>query len=322
MQTIQGFLARYSITTHVIVASLASLVGAYYAVPQFHALVLAIYAAFPSWLETLVSTGLALYFYYRSGLSTQGKLAVVVDSAKVQPDATVHAAESAKVAPLVATPTLVESASSKLVPVLLAVLGFVGSYGRLIRFAGMAMVALVVLCAMTGCASPTWLLDIGNIVPVLLASVGSILTLIGNATGNLVETGVGAALSAWAAKVQAGFLNIQQLVEEYKETPGETKLQEIEQVAATVVGDIGTFDTIIGVPAALSATLQKWAQFVLSQIEALVSVLPGMSAPAGTALSIKIPMNVKEIKAAHALILSAPTGDAATDALQLHHAKI
>lgn len=119
MRSIQAFLGRYSITTHSIVALLGSLIGAYFAVPQFHALVLAAHAALPPWMQDTAGAAMALFLYYRSGLSATGQLAVAVDSAKEQPEATTTAVATAATAPKLATELHVENATAKLVSMVL-----------------------------------------------------------------------------------------------------------------------------------------------------------------------------------------------------------
>ena len=67
MNIIKNWLSLYNITTHSVAAVLAFLVGAYFSVPEFHALVLQIYTAIPTWAQELLTTGIALYAWYRKG---------------------------------------------------------------------------------------------------------------------------------------------------------------------------------------------------------------------------------------------------------------
>ncbi|MGB6855330.1 MAG: hypothetical protein WBE03_00470, partial [Terracidiphilus sp.] len=54
---------------HVMAAVFASLMLAYAAVPQFHALVLQIHALLPGWVQEVATTALALYAWYRTTAS-------------------------------------------------------------------------------------------------------------------------------------------------------------------------------------------------------------------------------------------------------------
>ena len=64
--TIQKWFESRGGFAHVMAAVFASLMLAYAAVPQFHALVLQIHALLPGWSQELLTTGLALYAWYRT----------------------------------------------------------------------------------------------------------------------------------------------------------------------------------------------------------------------------------------------------------------
>jgi hypothetical protein len=51
---------------HVVAAGFASLMLAYAAVPQFHALVLEVHQALPGWAQEGATTALALYAWYKT----------------------------------------------------------------------------------------------------------------------------------------------------------------------------------------------------------------------------------------------------------------
>lgn len=70
MNSIKTWLASYNITTHSVTVLAAFLFGAFYAVPQFHTLVIQIYNTLPGWVEEAVVTALALYAWYRKGQPT------------------------------------------------------------------------------------------------------------------------------------------------------------------------------------------------------------------------------------------------------------
>jgi hypothetical protein len=67
MESVWKWLGRFSITTHSVTAAAATVVGAYAAVPQFHALVLSWYKALPAGIEETVGAAVAVYMWYHSG---------------------------------------------------------------------------------------------------------------------------------------------------------------------------------------------------------------------------------------------------------------
>ncbi len=180
-----------------------------------------------------------------------------------------------------------------------------------------------VCCALCACAGANvWLEDAINLVPILVAGATSIVSLIAAFTGNAVAADVLAEISTWSNKVEAGLKNLESLVQQYKATPGESLLAEIEDVANLAVSDIGAFNQIIGVPTALSAKIQSLAQLLLSQVEALLSLIPAIKAATAAATASSptpipafvAPMAANIYKAQHNAILNVVSGDDPTDA--------
>jgi len=67
MQALKKWLTSYNITTHSVTGAAVFLVGAFHAVPQFHALVIKAYKGMPGWEEEIVLAALAVYAWYRKG---------------------------------------------------------------------------------------------------------------------------------------------------------------------------------------------------------------------------------------------------------------
>lgn len=67
MNFLTNFFKRYSVTTHTLTVSFATLFTLYDSVPQFHALVVNAYKAMPSWAEQLLVAAFAVYAWYRKG---------------------------------------------------------------------------------------------------------------------------------------------------------------------------------------------------------------------------------------------------------------
>jgi hypothetical protein len=169
---------------------------------------------------------------------------------------------------------------------------------------------------MAACAVPVWLTDAEGLGTLLVTAAGSILAAVGALTGNIAVAGVGTLVTAWAEKVQAAIANVNALIESYKKSPGETELQAVEAAAQLAISDIQSFDAIVGVPAAVSAVIQKAAQLVLNELESLISLLPlAQSAPAaGSAVTVKFPSLKADFAAKFNAALSEPTGDEGVDA--------
>lgn len=197
----------------------------------------------------------------------------------------------------------------------LAVLSFLARYQRLLVLIGIASGSLAFCLLATGCVAPIWLVDAEGVAAVLVASATSIGSFVAGLTGNTIAADVLAAISTWASKVEAGLKNVQSLIQNYKVSPNESLLQEIDQATQTIVADIPALASIGNVPAAVSAKLEAWGQLVLSQLQSITSVLPLAAArPApGSVVAVTIPLPTASIKAAHNSLLTAATGDADVD---------
>ena len=193
---------------------------------------------------------------------------------------------------------------------------FCMQYRRALFTSSVVFGALCLCSILTGCAGlPTWLADAEKIIPVLAEGAASILSLISALTGNAVAAGVLSEISAWASKIEAGIKNIQDLVAQYQTTPGESLLNEIESAVNLVVGDIGSFASIVGVPAVLATKVQAPAQFLLTELESWASLLPALKAAAvaGTKITITVPLDQHAFRHAWNNLLNEPSGDPAVD---------
>jgi len=168
----------------------------------------------------------------------------------------------------------------------------------------------------TGCAVPVWLLDAEGIGAVLVTAAGSITSFIAAMTGNVALAAVAGLIATWGQKVEAGLVNVNSLIESYKKSPNATLLQQIEQVAQTVVGDINSLGQIEGIPAAVLTPIQAMAQSILTELESLISLLPLAGSPAaGSIVAVKVPTLTADFKAKFNTVLTVPTGDTNVDAV-------
>ena len=178
----------------------------------------------------------------------------------------------------------------------------------------LALLTFCLMCA--ACAVPTWLSDAEGISALLVTAAGSIMSFIASLTGNVALGAAGTLIAAWGSKVEAGLQNINQLIEAYKKTPGESLLQEIEQAANAIQADLNSLGTIVGVPAAILTPLTSLSGLILNEIESLVSLLP-LAQPApteGATVAVKIPTLTANFKAKVNAVLATPTADANVNA--------
>lgn len=66
METVKNFVATHSAATHMAAVVFAFLFAGYFQVPQFHDYVNSLYGLFPQTAKELISTGVALYMWYRN----------------------------------------------------------------------------------------------------------------------------------------------------------------------------------------------------------------------------------------------------------------
>ena len=204
----------------------------------------------------------------------------------------------------------------KCVPWVIVALTFLSAHRRIFMLISMAAGSLAFCMLATGCVAPAWILDAEGIAATLVASATSIGAFIAGLTGNTVESNVLAAISAWAQKAELGLKNVKSLIENYKSSPNESVLQEIDQAAQTIVSDIPTLGAIENVPPEVLSKLEAWGQLVLTQLNNLTSGLPLLqSAPEpGVPITVVPPLSTAAIKAAHNALLTTTTGNAEVDA--------
>lgn len=188
---------------------------------------------------------------------------------------------------------------------------------RLPFFAVSAALAVLAVCLLTSaCALPTWLSDANSIIPMLVTSAGSVLSLIAGLTGNAALAAAIAALTTWANKIEAGLANIETLIANYQANPSDTLLENIEAAAQAVISDIPTFAQVEGLPAALATTIQSFAQLILTQLEAWTSLIPTLKASVmeGEQITVIVPFTKADYKAQWNALLNHSTGDPTIDA--------
>ena len=298
-----NWLKSFNASTHFVAVSALALVAAFKGYSPFHDLVVAGYHGLPGWAQTLIGTALFIAVLYKSG-------ALKVNGSPMPQGISGFAGKQEPGG-------YVDGQKLKALGLVSAGLGFLAHWRHIFLLVGALGLLGSGCLLLTGCMVPTWLTDATTMMPVLVSAAGSVLSFVLGLTGNVVAAGVVTAITDWANKISAGLANVESLVEQYNTTPGESLLAEIESAAQLVVSDISTFDSILGVPAAVSTPIQKMAQLILTQLEAWSSLLPALkAAPAapGTNMTIIVPFSKTGFKAAFNDVLDEATGNNDVDA--------
>jgi hypothetical protein len=201
-------------------------------------------------------------------------------------------------------------------------------YRRAIQMSGLLLLLFAGCMMATGCAGlPGWLNAIEATIPLVSATLGTILTAIAAALGGDPALAAAAQLIAEiATKGMAAIKDIQAMVAEYQANPSTTLLGKIEEAIKAATDTMQQLLGDIGVPAPLAGIIQNLAQVVLSQLEAWANVLPALTSletnGAGEARAMlaaipteQHPLDAKHYAAKINEIISAPTGDEKADAI-------
>ncbi|HZP06808.1 MAG TPA: hypothetical protein VFB43_18050 [Terracidiphilus sp.] len=141
-------------------------------------------------------------------------------------------------------------------------------------FSGLALLGLAATVCMTGCAGlPQWLADANNLLPLFVASAGSILTAIGVLSGNPALATGASTIAGIATEVEDSIKDVQAMVAAYQANPGTTTLEKVESAAQAVITSLQKLLGDFGMPADSVAPFQSLAQLLLTQFEAWVSTI-------------------------------------------------
>lgn len=192
------------------------------------------------------------------------------------------------------------------------------SIPRVHRFC--AVMALVSTCftfslLFAGCATPVWLADATNLIPVIATSAGSVLLFLAGITGNAEFDPIIAEITTWSTNVENGLLEIEKLVNEYKTTPTEDTLQKILGFVTLIDGDLSNILGMVGLPAAIASKIQAFAVLIQQELTSWSSLLPAFGATQGAKFTVTVPMTKKQYEVAFDALLNSPTGDEKADAV-------
>lgn len=179
-----------------------------------------------------------------------------------------------------------------------SILNFLSRHHRGLFVFGCAMLTLCALVLVTGCGVPTFLTDLETIIPIAGGAISGILAIVGGLTGDAAVVAAGVAVQAIVTKVDDEFTQINDLITQYKSSPNDTLLENIETAVGEVAADLQNILTIAGLPTDVASTIQGVVQAVLAQLNALLSVIPVFKAStAGASLAVVKPINAAAFKA-------------------------
>lgn len=174
---------------------------------------------------------------------------------------------------------------------------FLTRYHRALFVFGCAILTLTAMVFITGCGVPTFLTDLETIVPVAAGAVSGLLAILGGITGNAAETAAAEAINVIVAKIDDEFTELNSLIAEYKSNPNDTLLENIEAAVQEVTSDLSNILTIAGLPTNVATTIQNVVQAVLTQLNALLSIIPVFkSSTAGASLAVVKPIAAADFK--------------------------
>ena len=191
---------------------------------------------------------------------------------------------------------------------------FVIAHHRAFVQFGLALFIVSAALFVCGCAVPTWISDIDNLIPVILSAFGGLASVI---TGFLGGSALETTITNWITEIETGVNDVEELVEQYQQSADPTVLNDIEAALADVKTNLQTDFSNLGLPAVLLSVIAQVASITLATLQAIVSVIPAFAAKAGTTLSITVPMNKAELRGAYQTLFKKTTGDPKLDALLL-----
>jgi hypothetical protein len=157
---------------------------------------------------------------------------------------------------------------------------------------GVTLVMLSACALVTGCGVPTFLTDLESIIPIAGSAIAGLLAILG-----AVDPGFAAAAAAVqviVTKVDAELTVLNTLIADYKSNPSDTVLEQIESGVNEVVADLKSILTTAGLPDGASSKIQLIVQAVVTQLEALLSVIPVLK---GSTAGQTLPTVVKPVSA-------------------------
>lgn len=189
---------------------------------------------------------------------------------------------------------------------------FLVQHHRLFTGLGCALLGLSLLSLVAGCAAPTWITDISNLLPIVLSAFAGLSSVV---LGYLGAGTLASTITTWITEIQNGIADIQEMVKQYEAAPNPTLLSNIEALLADVSANIQQDFSNLGIPAALLAIIASVASIALETLQSISSVIPALAAKAGDKFTVTTPKTKAELKAALQAVFSAPTGDAKLDSL-------
>lgn len=170
---------------------------------------------------------------------------------------------------------------------------------------GLALLAFSALMLMAGCAAPTFLTDLEEIIPVASSAVAGILTIIGSFSSQPELVVVATAINTMASKAEADLKIVTAFIDQYKANPNDTILQNIEGAINTAMSSLSAVLQVNGVPAQQAQQIAALVNAINMQLEALLTVLPVFnSQTAGQQIAVTKPIGAATFKAQIAAVMN------------------
>jgi hypothetical protein len=198
---------------------------------------------------------------------------------------------------------------------------FCTAHRRALMTISLVSACFSLMIALTACNAPAWLTEAQLLLPVIGASITSVLSFLAGLSGNAGLAAVLAGVTTIITNVGNGLNDLIAAVEAYKENPSDTLLQKIQGIADAISANLQKVLTDSGIPAAIAQKIQAWAQLVVSQMDVWLKIVPQVHAAVmakNLHMMAKPPkgakiMTVDQFTAAHNAIWEVPTGDPKVD---------
>lgn len=167
---------------------------------------------------------------------------------------------------------------------------------------------------LVACNLPAWIATANSILPIATEMALGIISLLSAFTGG-TDAGAIATLNTVMTAIGKALTDVQNMVDEYNANPSTTLLGSIQAAIQAVIDSVKQLMTDTGITnTSLQSKVVDVLQLLLNEITAWSTMLPLLTAPAGTKFELIVPLDKNGLKQAYNAILSTPTGDVSVDA--------
>lgn len=201
---------------------------------------------------------------------------------------------------------------------------FLIAHRRNFHLLGCLMLLAFATTLLTGCAA-AWLTDAGSILFMIGQSMTSVAAFVAALSGNTALAALLTTISEWITTVQAGIADLQTLIAQYKANASTGLLADIEAALATLQTNVKQDFSNLGLPPAVLTVIAGIAGLATNLLAEWSLAINGIKTAATSAehaaayakmssLADALPASMAQYKTAVNGLLTAKTGDPATDA--------